>query len=541
MKKNFENDMDIFSALFELQEEEDLKPSHVKIVPPRDILDKYNSTKVNNDVDDYVNSKYKVDYDIKVPQYEIDLLLSNIISKFNDSKYDELINECKSTVISSIVGPFGLGKVFNSDKDGGNITTIHNFEQQAKIIKNTDKYNTDKVVQIVASSEDFFKAKNFVEGNENFDREKYEGKKFKEKRKVRLQCEGPLIDEYTGKEIHKDGRSHLDHRVSAKEIHEDSKNHLFMDEGQRRDMAIDDKNLSMTSGPLNQSKGKQRMEDFLDNTDKSGATKGMSKEEKYGINREKALEKDREARDHINKTQVENQIKKQGKEIISTGANQALGQGASQAIGLILSEFSEAIFFEIKDIMNHGFKNGKLDERFIYVLKLRLNRIKDRVLEKWKYAVIAFKDGAISGFLSNIVTTIVNSFITTSKRLVRIIREGFGSLSNAFKLLLNPPKNMTKEEALHESSKLFATGLVLSGGILLEEAISTYMGKIPFGDKVTAVIVGIITGLTTVAVVYMIDKLDLLGVNRKRLLEHTGDKLDFMLKENIKQLEALVF
>ena len=542
MKSNFENDIDIFSTLFELQEDEKFKHSHIKMVPPLDVLNKYNSTIVNNDVDDYVSSKYKLDYDIKVPKHEIDSLLINIADKLNESKYDELINECKNIVISSIVGPFGLGKVFNTDKDGGNVTTTHNFEQQAKLIR---EGKLDK--KIVATIHDFENAHIYVDRVDNFNnggRKKYEKGNFKEKREE-LQNKEVLRDAYTGKilgkKLDKNGQLKnefdLDHVVSAKEINSDAKNYLFMNESQRCNMAVDDKNLKPTDPGLNRSKNDRQLKEW----EKTENKFGIKNAEKYDIDESKTSKIDKEARNYIKKTQLENQIKKQGKEIVSTGSNQALRQGASQAIGLILSEFSEAIFFEIKDIMKYGFKNGKLDEKFISVLKFRLNRIKDRVLEKWKYAVVTFKEGAISGFLSNLATTIINSFITTSKRLVRIIREGFGSLCKAFKLLLNPPQDMTKEDALHESSKLFATGIVLSGGILLEETISKYMGNIPFGDKITAVIMGIITGLTTIVVVYMIDKLDLLGVNRKKLLDNTSNELDFILEENIKQLEVLVF
>jgi len=532
MKNNFENDVDIFSSLFEIEEEEKINPSYIKVMPPKKILDKYNSTTVDNSIENYIDTQYKINYDRKVEQHEIDDLLKDISSKFNDSIYDDLINQCKSTVMSSIVGPFGLGKVLNTDKNGGNVTTLHNFNKQVEAMRNGSEE------RFVATDSDFSKAKDFVDSTKNYDRTKYEKGNFKIGRE-KVKKQDTIIDAYTGKEL-KNG-FHYDHVVSAKEINDDPKNYLFMSESERIAMATHDKNLKPTAPGLNTSKNDKNLK-VWENEQATYSPKGVTNSQKYGTDKNKTSKIDKEARNYIKKTQLRNQINKQGKELVSTGVNQGLMQGSSQAIGVLLSEFTESVFFEIKDIMKYGFKNGNLDTTFIEVLKFRLNRIKNRILDKWKDAIIVFKDGLISGFLSNLVTTIINSFKTTSKKIVRIIREGFSSLCKALKLLLNPPKEMTMKEVLHEASKLFAVALVTSGGILIEEHISKYMDKIPFGDKITSVIMGIITGITTVVVVYMIDKLVLLGVNRKKIIEYTNNELDIRIEENIKYIEeSLVF
>jgi len=89
---------------------------------------------------------------------------------------------------------------------------------------------------------------------------------------------------------------------------------------------------------------------------------------------------------------------------------------------------------------------------------------------------MAFGTGALSGFLSAIITALINMFVRIGKNIVRLIREGFMSLMKAVKTLLFPPEGMSKKEAVHEATKVLATGIVITGGILATESISTMLG-----------------------------------------------------------------
>jgi hypothetical protein len=46
-----------------------------------------------------------------------------------------------------------------------------------------------------------------------------------------------------------------------------------------------------------------------------------------------------------------------------------------------------------------------------------------------------FGTGAISGYISAIITTLINMFIRTGKNIVRLIREGFISLIKAVTIM----------------------------------------------------------------------------------------------------------
>ena len=120
-----------------------------------------------------------------------------------------------------------------------------------------------------------------------------------------------------------------------------------------------------------------------------------------------------------------------------------------------------------------------------------------------------FGDGFISGFTSNAVTVLINTFVTTGKRVVRLIREGILSLLKALKMLVLPPEGLTFSEAAHESMKLLAAGGIVVGGVALEESVELLIKSvpvlIPYASVLTAVFVGALTALCMTFVCYLID------------------------------------
>jgi hypothetical protein len=215
--------------------------------------------------------------------------------------------------------------------------------------------------------------------------------------------------------------------------------------------------------------------------------------------------------------------------------------GIQQAVGMVLKELTESVFDEVVDIFKNGFRGkDKMDKTFFTILKERLTRIGESIMVKWKDVVKVFGEGFFSGFLSNIITVIVNMFVTTGKRVVRMIREGLFSLLKALKMLFFPPKNITFEESAHEATKLLTAGLVISGGIILEQYLDTLLKAVPFADMISMVISGIITGLGTALLVYLLDKMDLFGVEKNRKHDFTTQQLIAMEDDYFGEAEAIL-
>ena len=152
----------------------------------------------------------------------------------------------------------------------------------------------------------------------------------------------------------------------------------------------------------------------------------------------------------------------------------------------------------------------------------------------------AFATGALSGFLTSIITALLNMFIRTGKNMVRIIREGFMSLTNALKTLIFPPEGMTAKQAAHEATKILSTGLVITGGIMAGEAIATALGTIPFAGTISMVFTGLLSGLGSLFVVFMLDKLDMFGVNETERHEFIMGRLESRITVSIERSETII-
>ena len=448
-------------------------------------------------------------YDISVTSEEAQEFLSEFKKEFNQEKFDKLIGDCKREVISSIVTPFGLGKfVAVYDKVGGNVDTIHNVRNGI--------YATNE-------TEESYEKRGDYDTHEYHTHQEYRDIN---KTNSQLKEKGELRDYITGKSIDRHGKSDLDHVISAKEIHDDAGRVLANKNG--ADLANTDTNLKATGSTINRSKKADSMNDFIVRKDENLKEIEVLKskdslshqeenrlrklEELQKVDNKKALQADKEARKAYNKEINETYYTSQEfvQNTVSTGASEGAKMGMQQALGLVMTEFFTALFDEILDIYKNGYSNGFGDNKFFTILKERLKRISSKIKDKWKDVATIFKDGFLSGFISNLVTTVINAFVTTGKRVVRIIREGIFSLFRAIKLLLFPPKGMSFEDAMHEAKKLIASGLIISFGVIAEEYIDILIrgtGALsPFADILTTVFVGAITGLAVTMVVYHIDK-----------------------------------
>jgi len=486
----------------------------------QDAADKF----LNSDFDENkVNATFnatKEFYDMNISQVEIDTFLSEFKEKFNDQMFNKLVNDCKKDIINSIVTPFGLGKVVAAyDKAGGNVDTIHNVRNKDFIDSDGTVYK-DGVYATDTAKENYDNRKEY--NSKDYHTHKNYKKTNKQAKEDKVN--GILTDAFGDKQFKQNETTNLDHTISAKEVSEDSGRILADLDGTT--LANESSNLNITTPEFNNFKKAKTMQQTIVDLDKELKTlnnkSALTENDKVRLkklkkidaelDREKALNADQKARKEYNQ-----KINKEyytsakfAKNVTVKGLDEGAKMGTQQALGLIITEFFTAVFDEIIDIYKNGFSNGFDNDKFFTILKERLKKISIRVSEKWKDVAIAFKDGFISGFISNLVTTVINMFVTTGKRVVRIIREGIFSLFRAVRLLLFPPENMTYEEAMHEAKKLLATGLIVSLGVIAEEYIDLLIKGTavlePFADILTSVFVGAITGLSITMVVYYIDK-----------------------------------
>lgn len=484
----------------------------------------------------------ETEYSLDANSNEVETLLNELKGEFTREKLNIVFDKTKKDIISSIAGPFGIGKLLSAyDKVGGNVDTIHNVrsgvyatKKEAATYENRPGYDSHSV-----HSDPKYIAVN----REHATQQKTTG----------------INDSYSDSLISARDNRNLDHVISAKEIHDDPGRVLA---GLKtEDVANISENLASTTESTNKSKGAKSSEEFAaylettatDRKEKIKIIKEKAdltiKEEQElkklieldGVNINKLKEEDEKARKANNK-KVNTEYYAGSKFItntVVTGVAEGTKMGFQQSFGILLVEFFSASFAEIKDIFNGGF----IGEQLYSNIKSRLKRVSLKILDRWKDLFDSFSTGFISGFFSNLVTTIINAFITTSKRLVRMIREGFFSLLKALKYIVLPPQNMTYREALHEAVKLIAAGGVVIAGVALEEAIEKIIMSVPFlvpfSPIITAAVVGALTAIAMALITYLIDKVDLLGVVSIERNKNVLKILDSNIQETLKRTESV--
>lgn len=445
---------------------------------------------------------------------EIDENLEEAITELNSLKeqYSQrdsatLLQLCKDNVIETITSQFGLASLFINSQDGGNVTTTHNFENGITATKGDEqKYNSWREM----------KAKKW----DDVRKETGYDKPLPKMRKEAFQTKEVIIDEYTGRPLPKDGRAQLDHIVSASEIENKSSANLFMTPEERAKMATNEKNLAWTEGSANQSKGKEKMSDWLGKVDKKT---GETKAEKYGIDKEMAMAKDKEARKFVNKTVTIEATKKYTKELLSTGGKDAAMMAAYSALGVVLRDLAQGIMIEVR--LTFEQKGQESFKEIFTRFKNRLQEILSGLRRKWKDIFKGSLEAGITAFLSNIVVFVINLFFTTLKKIVSMIRAGFVSLCQAVKLLANPPADMPKEEVQYQALKILTAGIIgaasLGLGAVIEKGLQAIPGLQPLmmfpipswgkeprtvSDVLSVTLSALAGGLMTTVVLYFMDK-----------------------------------
>lgn len=403
--------------------------------------------------------------------------MSHGIHELKQQRLQKLFADCQQQVVSQIIGPFGLSSAMFEDRNGGNVTTLHNFSRDdADYIADKDKSS-------------------YEQSKKDYDRNEYSDPTFAKKSKEH-RAKGK--DGYTGKDCAPENMD-LDHVTSLKTISQNKKVHLALETGNGlekvKEMANSDENLVTTHKSINRSKGEGSVDDLQER-----------KGEEFELDPELVAEAKKKSEKHIASTIDTALLKKQSVELLQTGGKQAATMSVRQALGLLLTELVNGLFNEFKLLISEGVRDGNT---LFGEIRQRLTRVIESVANKIPDAIGQTFQGGISGFMSNLLTFLINNFVSTAKRFVTVIREGLLGLFRAFKIIFFPPKHMTSDQALQEGLKILTTVLVTSLGQLLNETVDTFMTTVPFlkpfADLITPVLIGIMTGLLSAFLAYQID------------------------------------
>lgn len=442
---------------------------------------------------------------------QIELLIEEINSAPNEQQHQDFATACRDVIVDTLMGPFGLTAAMFADRDGGNITTVHNFEKGTYAPRDGDRYQGYQKAQ-----------------TERFDRSDYERDLPKERKKI-FQQDSRIEDAYTGRELPKDGRAHRDHVVSAHEIEKSSRGHLGKTREERVAMANRDENKVWADASLNQSKNDHDLMEWSERPNRKDPTRTNA--EHYGADRERMEEAYNTARKTVDRDEKRAVLLKQAGEFAYEGSKEAGKLALRQILGLMIKDLAEGLIGDIRTLMREGFQSLR---HLAQLLEQRIKTTIRQIKAKWAEYLKEGAAAGFSGFLSSFLTLIINSFVTTAKNVVRIIREGCLSVVRALKIIVAPPPEMSASEVAFEVFKILSGVVVVAIGIGLEETIKKGIEAVPllvpFAEPIAQVLTGMLTGIASLTVVLAFDRLKAhLAFQNKQLADvHRGHSVTFL-------------
>lgn len=423
-------------------------------------------------------------------------------------RIDELLDSCRDQVLGQIIGPFGLTPAMFEDKDGGNVTTTHNFREG-----------------VVANAHDAARHAAWRQNCDSpIDRKLYDAE-LHDKRKGMFKAAEPITSAYTGNELPRDGRMHLDHVKSVAKIEEDARANLVMSKVERVAMANAPENLVPSESNINQSMNDKDKEEWAKARSKKEPDKTNA--ERFGIDMEGLKRTTRTSGKHIETELFKAQFMKQGQELMVTGAREAGKNALRQATGMLLYELVNGSYVEVKRIA----KEPGLQEGFVDHLIQALRNVAERIKEKFEHIFKSLVSGGVQGFISNFLTYVINSLVTTSAKVVTVIREGLKGLVEAVRLMISPPPGMPAIEAARQATKIIAAVVTTSLGLVFEKSVEGFILSMPLLAPMSGVIspalTAILTGIVTALVVFGLDRLfDWLNANGTEMLAARIDSME---------------
>lgn len=400
-------------------------------------------------------------------------------ARLKAERNEMLLQSCQDQILQQLVGPFGLTHAMFDDKRGGNATTQRNASQGI-YAKDSEGYKRGNDYKYDAAKKEI--KKSLVASGE--------------------MSSQTFLDSYANryaptKQANADGKfvmnAELDHLVPLREIHRDGG--WMMTKAQRDAVSSEKANLHYTTHETNQAKKAKSPEAFF--TEENGFDPAVVTPK---------IERAREAIGGHMPTTAD-RVVYHSRELALTGASDAAKGGLRQAMGVVLYELVNGLFVEIKTLINMP---GKID-RILERLTEAAGRIAERVRQKVSAVLDAALHGGIQAFVSNLLTFLINNLITTSARVVTIIRESMRGLYDAAKVVVSPPPGMPGLEVARHATNIVAGVVTTVLGMLFEESVSGFLQSIPFllpvAGVVSPAITGILTGVAASLVIYGVDRL----------------------------------
>ena len=415
----------------------------------------------------------------------------------NESVFGSLFKEYERVIFRSLITTFCLD-LFIKDQYGGDVDTIHNVRQIGE--ENPMTYKIFTNANAYADHGDY-SHKN-VEGKEsNFQKIKHKAReRYGEDNSQTVQDayeDRPLGFLGDSKRHPTDQSAELDHVIAAKSIHDDRGR--VLSGLSTAELTDAEDNLRWTNEHLNRSMGADEIPDYI------AAHPELPEDVKQRMmdayNQAKATYEDR-----INRAYYFDfsnpQCRHFYKDAFAAAGKRGVQMGLRQALGFLLTELWFSVKGQIE--VSDGTFTGVLN-----AIKTGVLYWKDYARKNYKEIFSKFGEGIISGFISSLTTTLVNTFLTTAQNAVQIIRQAWASIVEAVSVLLFNSREKYLCDRMTAAAKVLATGASMIIGTSVQETASLKLASVNLPDDIKSILPtfcgALATGLLTVSLLFYID------------------------------------
>lgn len=428
-------------------------------------------------------------------------------------------DELEKTVVNSLATSFGLDFLLFKDKAGGDVDTVHNVRQgvwasqeEKNRYKQREAYN----------SHDYHTDDNYIATG---------------KRDKLLKDTGKLKDSYRNVVMAVEEKRDLDHVISAKEVNDDAGRVLAELDGIK--LANQSSNLQSTQQSVNRSKGQVSVDNYLeklpDLIESHKETLNRDRERLAKLTRDtpEQQHKARQLEDKIRKNESKiknleavdpNEMRERDKKArraydqqinrayytsskfwrqSATASGVAgLKMGTRQMLGLVMAE----VWFELREQLPALLENLKKRfdfSTFIDSFNKTLEGIWRRVQARFTDFLIAFKEGVFAGVLGSVTSTVFNIFATAQVTVIKIIREVWGQLVKAVKLIIFNPEQLSFVDLCQAVASLSSVAAATVIGTMAYSQLLS-LCSFPFGGELAAFVSALVTGIVTLGLNYFL-------------------------------------
>lgn len=402
------------------------------------------------------------------------------------NNFNDIFKQYERVLVESLVTAFGLDAILQQhDQLGGDVDTIHNVRQIGKDGSEMQYKNAGNLAAYECrgdyDSHAYHSHPEYIRINRGISEQKRAG---------------TLTDAYTGERIAPNEKTDLDHIISAKEIHDDRGRVLAGIEG--AELANKESNLRATNPHTNRTKKAKTMDEFLEQRGDEYTPEQIEKMKRLDS-------QSRETYNHTIEKEYYTSPKFQ-KDMAAAAGKVGARMAARQAIGFVFAEIWFAVKAEFQ--LNHKMDTDSDFGQFVQKIGNGIKTGFENAKRKYKEILQKTLDGAVSGVLASVTTTIANIFFTTSKNVVTLIRQVYASFVEAVKVLVLNPDDLPLGDKLRAVAKIISTGASVAVGVVVNLAIAeTPLGKIPvIGDIVQTFCGTLVTGIMSCTLLMFFDR-----------------------------------